>query len=53
MLLFTFGIIGFGGASGAWRRSLWTLPYLVSLVVALWLARLASANSSEQEKLHP
>ncbi|HZL44986.1 MAG TPA: hypothetical protein VFC28_02070 [Opitutaceae bacterium] len=29
------------------------LPYLASLFVALWLAHLASANSSAEGKLHP
>lgn len=53
MLLFSFGIVGLWCASGGWRTSLWILPYLASLFVAFWLAHLASANSSEEEKRHP
>lgn len=51
-MLFFLGIVCLWCASGLWKTSPWVLPYIASLLVALWLARLASANSSEQEKLH-
>jgi hypothetical protein len=53
MLFFSIGFVCLWCASGEWRTSLWMLPYLASLLVALWLGHLASANSSEEEKHHP
>jgi hypothetical protein len=53
MLLFSIAFVCLWCASGEWRTSLWTLPYLASLFVALWLAHLASANSLEEGKRHP